>query len=69
MAHRSVHKKTSTGALINRLANKMESLEQAAEALKESELKYRTLVEATDTGFVILDKRAASWTPIPDMSA
>ena len=57
MGHRSAHKKTSTGALINRVANEMESREQAAEALKESELKYRTLVEATDTGFVILDKR------------
>ncbi len=57
MAHRSVHKKTSTGALIHRVANEMGSLEQAAEALKESELKYRTLVETTDTGFVILDKR------------
>ncbi|MBF0505453.1 MAG: CHASE domain-containing protein [Nitrospirae bacterium] len=29
---------------------------QADEALQESERKYRTLIETTDTGFVILDK-------------
>jgi PAS domain S-box-containing protein len=57
MAHRSLKKKTSTGALINQPTNEMESLEQAAEALKGSELKYRTLIEATDTGFVILDRK------------
>jgi len=57
MARRSVKKKTSTGALMNQPANKRESLEQAAEALKESELKYRTLIEATDTGFVILNEK------------
>jgi len=57
MARRSVKKNTSTGALMNQPANKRESLEQATEALKESELKYRSLIEATDTGFVILNEK------------
>ena len=45
MARRSVKKKSSTGDLRNQPADKTVSLEQATEALKESELKYRTLVE------------------------
>ena len=53
MACRSAKKKTSTGALINQPASKMESLEQATEALKESELKYRTLFEETGDAVVL----------------
>ncbi len=45
MVRRSAKKKTPMVALTNQPAKKMESLEQATEALKESELKYRTLVE------------------------
>jgi PAS domain S-box-containing protein len=45
MTRRSAKKKASMLAPTNQPANKMESLERAAGALKESELKYRTLVE------------------------
>ena len=54
---RAVKKETARGALTNRPANQMESLKQAAEALKESELKYRALIETTNTGFVILNEQ------------
>jgi len=42
-------------ALFRKLEKKIQELETANQTIKESEAKYRSLIETTDTGFAILD--------------
>ena len=47
MTRRSGKKNTPTGVLTSQLANKTESLGQAAEALKESDIRFKTIVQTS----------------------
>ena len=61
MARGSGKKKTSTGVLINQPANKMESLGQAAEALKESDLCFKTIVQTLPSILHLMDQRKRTY--------
>ena len=61
MTRRSGKKKTSTGALTHPLANKTESLDQAAEALKESDVLFKTIVQTLPSILHLMDQRKKTY--------
>ncbi|HSO72396.1 MAG TPA: PAS domain-containing protein, partial [Thermodesulfobacteriota bacterium] len=61
MTRRSSKKKTSTNVLTNQLANKPESLEQAAEALKESDVLFKTIVQTLPSILHLMDHRKRTY--------
>jgi PAS domain S-box-containing protein len=61
MTRRSGKKKNSTGVLTNPIANKTESLEQAAATLKESEALFKTIVQTLPSILHLMDHRKRTY--------
>jgi PAS domain S-box-containing protein len=61
MTRRSVKKTPSTGTSTDQPANKLESLEQAAEALKESNIRFRTIVQTLPSILHLMDQRQRTY--------
>ena len=61
MARRSVKKKTPSEPLTRPPADKMESLEQAVEALKASDNRFRTIVQTLPSILHLLDHRKRTY--------
>ncbi len=61
MPRRSVLNKSSTGALCNQPASNLESLEQAAEALKESDIRFKTIVQTLPSILHLMDRRKRTY--------
>ncbi len=61
MPRRSVLPKSSTSTLCHQPASNLESLEQAAEALKESDIRFKTIVQTLPSILHLMDRRKRTY--------